>query len=115
MIYVVFKPAKNNKEIIDLVTTDLETAKSNARRLRSEYENKGWDNWAKRVRIIQPKEYNRMIELSNELVNKANTLDMMNQGGTFRGNGKSMACASMDTLYYWADLLRKTAKELKVS
>ena len=38
---------------------------------------------------------------------KANSIDMMNQGNTFRGNGKAIACMNMDTLYSWANVFEK--------
>jgi hypothetical protein len=110
MVYIVFAPGKKGKEYVSLVTTDLEAAKSDAIKLRNKYQQKGWDSWANRVRIVQPKTAKFACELANELVHKGNALDMMNQGGTFRGDGSVIAMGYAECFYEWASILRKAFK-----
>lgn len=105
--YIVYKPAKNNSEVLYSVYSDIDKAVNAAKRLQKEYKAKGWDAWADRVKIRKPSDVRTAHQLANELVNKGNTLDIMSQGGTFRGDGKVIASMSMDSLYECASILRK--------
>lgn len=109
--YIVYKPAKNNTEVLYSVYSELDKAIASAKRIQQEYKGKGWDSWAERVKIRKPNNRKAAIELANVLVHKGNTLDMMSQGGTFRGDGKVMAAMSMDSLYECASILRKAFPE----
>ena len=105
--YIIYRPLKKGDEGVYHVTDNLEEAKQLATQLRDSYFKKGWDSWAKRVKIIQPASVEFAREMANDFVRKGNSIDMMNQGNTFRGDGKAVACMNMDTLYSWANVLRK--------
>jgi hypothetical protein len=105
--YIVYKPAKNNTEVLYSVYSELDKAVNAAKRIQQEYKNKGWDSWAERVKIRKPSDKTTARKLANELVHKGNDLDMMSQGGTFRGDGKVIAAMKMDELYECASILRK--------
>lgn len=77
MIYLVYKPTKFNKDSLELVTDDVEKAKTKAREIRDFYLAKGWDSWAKKVKIQSPKDKQTALTIANELIEWGNTLQMM--------------------------------------
>lgn len=107
--YIVYKPARGNKKQIALVTTCIDSAKQKATELRDHYLKKGWENWARAVAIKSPNSADAAHRVANELVKKGNAIDMYSQGGTYSGEGKTIALLSMDTYYEWAQLLRSFA------
>ena len=101
--YVVFAPKPRGQEKVNLVTEDLEAAKSHARKLRDSYQQKGWTFWADKVRLIAPKgDY--AMRLGNELIDKGNTFDMLYEGNVKVGTGNA------ELLWHWGQLLQKAAK-----
>jgi len=107
--YVLMEPRKNNEERVYAVFEDLEEAKESARNLRKKFEDKGWESWANRVSLRIPSPQ-LARELANKLIDEGNTIDMMNQSRTFRGDSQVIAVGSMEAKYHWAGLLRKHAK-----
>lgn len=111
--YIVYTPGRKNTEVVYAVFAEVEKAQECARAQRQRLIDKGWESWANKVRICQPKDHNFAIEVANELVRQGNFLDMASQGGTFRGDSKSIAANNMDFLYHCASILNKAVKDDK--
>lgn len=105
--YIVWAPIKRNalglKQVVHLVTTDLELAKREAKKVRDYYTKLGWKGYADRVKLQAPKS----AEVAQELALKlSKNWDYMNT--TIRGNSyrsTSRGNVGFDVLKQWSQLL----------
>jgi|694.fasta_scaffold37439_3 hypothetical protein len=106
-VYIVFRPGLHGTENVYTVSQDLESAKKEASKLRDFYLAKGWDSWANRVKIRQPKDYNTANDLHNKLIGKGNDIDC------FR-HSKGYDAHAQDWYYEMASRLKKAMDQFNI-
>ena len=105
MTYAVLIPAKtiNGTQIVPtLVTDDIEEAKTCAREYRAYLTRKGYDSWAKHIKIQSPKTAEGYMELAAKVSAYGHELDDWSNGNSFQGQN----------LISWGNILRRRADEL---
>lgn len=105
MTYAVIAPAKtySGTQVVPVhVTDDIDEAKSIATRRRAEFEKKGWDAWAKQVKIQSPKNAEGHWELAEQLAAYAHQLDMASGGNSFKAQ----------EMIGWVNTLKARADEM---
>ena len=115
-IYILYRPVKGKKikeADISASKTEIEELKE---KLTKEFQNKGFHSWVKKLKVVKydltnPRDREGAILLANELQKRANMIDMMSLGGTFRGDKQVLAGLTQNALQRWVDVVRKKIKE----
>ena len=105
MTYAVLTPTKtiNGTQVVPtLITDDIEEAKTYARQHRAILIRKGYDSWAKRIKIQSPKTPEGYMELAAKAAEYGHELDDWSNGNSFQGQN----------LIGWGNILRRRANEL---
>jgi hypothetical protein len=105
MTYAVIAPTKSiNGTTLSpvFITDDIEAAKRVATRRRNELSAKGWDSWAKQVKIQSPRTPQAYMELAQKVSEYGHSVDDASRGNSFVGQD----------LINWANILRVRADEL---
>jgi hypothetical protein len=105
MTYAVIAPTKtiNGTAVLPVfVTDDVDAAKSVARRRYNELTAKGWDSWAKQIKVQSPADPAAYMELADKVAEYGHSLDWASQGNSFKGQ----------EMINWANILRVRADEM---
>lgn len=104
-MFIVIAPAKTYNGIEDaviLATDDIDSAKRCAKQTSDKFKAKGFDSWARRVKVKAPKTPAAMVEMAELIVKRASDLDWSSNGNSFEAQD----------LYEKAKTLRVRADEL---
>lgn len=85
-MYVVIAPAKTFagiEDVVSLATDDMSAAQKAARQIAKKFEDKGYQSWAKRVKIYLPKTPQALIETAEKIEKRASELDIVSNGNSF--------------------------------
>lgn len=108
-IYVL-KSVKGGKTKIIFLSASITEAQQEMDKKKREFNKKGFFSWIKRLSLTSynvEEDKNELLKLANQFVSKANTLDSMNLGGTFRGDSQVIAAGKQTQLESWANIIRK--------